>query len=162
MHLLKKKEQKKKKNNAQLRIEVQWCLQLNIKFFKHFKVSQRHTVIILSFRTKRSCSYRSSLIRVYSVCHSVCLFWMHYHMVKKHCSNFRVITANFQVTEFLGFYSTYNKQPRQGAGHPDTEAAQHSSMIPVYRTTSRLLHPTGTECPLGPSQSEFFQNKATV
>ena len=37
----------------------------------------------------------SSLIRVYTVCHSVCIFWTHYSMVEPLCSNFRVITANF-------------------------------------------------------------------
>ena len=34
------------------------------------------------------------LIRVYTVCHSVCIFWTHYSMVEPHCSNFRVITTN--------------------------------------------------------------------
>ena len=31
------------------------------------------------------------------VCHSVSIFWMHYSMVKPHCSNFRIITANVSV-----------------------------------------------------------------
>ena len=38
---------------------------------------------------------RSSLIRVYTVCHSVCIVWTHYSMVEPHSSNFRVITTNF-------------------------------------------------------------------
>ena len=38
---------------------------------------------------------RSSLIRVYTVCHSVCIVWTHYSMVGPHSSNFRVITTNF-------------------------------------------------------------------
>ena len=37
----------------------------------------------------------SSLIRVYTVCHSVCIFWTNYPVVKRYCSNFRIITANF-------------------------------------------------------------------
>ena len=36
-----------------------------------------------------------SLIRVYTVCHSVCIVWTHYSMVEPHISNFRVITTNF-------------------------------------------------------------------
>ena len=53
---------------------------------------------------------RSSLIRVYTVCHSFCIVWTHYPMVKPHSSNFRVITANclgvrifrkFMVMNFL-------------------------------------------------------------
>ena len=30
------------------------------------------------------------LIRVYTVCHSVCIVWTHYSMVEPHSSNFRV------------------------------------------------------------------------
>ena len=37
---------------------------------------------------------RSSLIRVYTVCNSGCIFWAHYYSIKTSCSNFRVITAN--------------------------------------------------------------------
>ena len=37
---------------------------------------------------------RSSLIWVCTVCHSVCIVWTHYSMVKPHISNFRVITTN--------------------------------------------------------------------
>ena len=46
-------------------------------------------------RPRSDCSYRSSLIRVYTVCHSVCIIWTHYSMVEPHSSNFRVITTNF-------------------------------------------------------------------
>ena len=46
---------------------------------------------------------RSSLIRVYPVCNSLCIFWMHYSKEKPSCSTFRVITANFRVSEILGF-----------------------------------------------------------
>ena len=37
---------------------------------------------------------RSSLIRIYTVCHSVCIVWTHYSMVEPHSSNYRVITTN--------------------------------------------------------------------
>ena len=33
--------------------------------------------------------------RIYTVCNSSCIFWMHYSTVKPSCLNFRVITANF-------------------------------------------------------------------
>ena len=62
------------------------------------------TVRILSFRTDRYGQTvqtqirllleESSLIRVYTVCNSVCIFWMHYSTVKPSCSNFSVIKAN--------------------------------------------------------------------
>ena len=58
--------------------------------------------MILSFRTDRpgqavqtQIRLLSSLIRVYTVCHSVCIVWTHYSMVEPHSSNFRVITTNF-------------------------------------------------------------------
>ena len=60
------------------------------------------TVIFLSFRTDRSgqtvqtqIRLRSSLVRVYTVCHSVCIVWTHYTMIEPHSSNFRVITTKF-------------------------------------------------------------------
>ena len=37
---------------------------------------------------------KSSLIRVYTVCHSVCIILTHYSMAEPHSSNFRVITTN--------------------------------------------------------------------
>ena len=62
----------------------------------------RSTVMILSFWTdmpgqkvQTQIRLRSSLIRVYTVCHSVCIVWTHYSMVEPHSSNFRVITTNF-------------------------------------------------------------------
>ena len=36
------------------------------------------------------------------VCQSVCISWTHYSMVDPHCSHFRIITAIFQVSAFLG------------------------------------------------------------
>ena len=44
-------------------------------------------------QTTPICSNRSSLIRVYMVCHSIFIFWTHYCMLKSPCSNFRIITA---------------------------------------------------------------------
>ena len=45
---------------------------------------------------------QSSLIRIYSVCNSVCLFWTHYSWVKLSFSNFTMITAKFRVSEYFG------------------------------------------------------------
>ena len=58
------------------------------------------TVMILSFRTDMpgqtvQTQIRLLLIRVYTVCHSVCIVWTHYSMVEPHSSNFRLITTNF-------------------------------------------------------------------
>ena len=55
--------------------------------------------MILSFRTEmpgqtERTQIRSSLIRVYTVCHSVCIIWTDYFIVEPQSSNFRVITTN--------------------------------------------------------------------
>ena len=38
---------------------------------------------------------QSDQIRVYTVCHSVCIFWTHFSMEESDLSNFRIITAIF-------------------------------------------------------------------
>ena len=66
------------------------------------------TIMFLSFRTGRSgqtvqTQIRLLLIRVYTVCNSLCIFWMHYSKERPSCSTFRVITANFRLSKILGF-----------------------------------------------------------
>ena len=58
--------------------------------------SGKQTPRILSFWTDMpgQTVQTQSLIRVYTVCHSVCIVWTHYSMVEPHYSNFRVITTN--------------------------------------------------------------------
>ena len=64
------------------------------------------TVVIQSFRTDMFAQARPSLIRIYTVCHSVCIFWTYYSMVKAHCSNLRKLQKLQQislVSECLGY-----------------------------------------------------------
>ena len=63
----------------------------------------RSTVMILSIRTDMpgQTVQRSSLIRVYTVCHSVCIVWTHYSTVEPHSSNFRVITTTILVVRIF-------------------------------------------------------------
>ena len=42
------------------------------------------------------------LIRVYIVCHSVYNFWTYFAMVKLNCLNFKIFTAVFGCSEYLG------------------------------------------------------------
>ena len=51
------------------------------------------------------CSLRSSLIKVYTVCHSVRIFWIHYSLIKPHCSNFRNTTASFEGVQILWIFT---------------------------------------------------------
>ena len=50
---------------------------------------------------------RSSLIRVYTVCHSVCIVWTHYFIVEPHSSNFRVITTKFLGVRIFRKFTVY-------------------------------------------------------
>ena len=59
--------------------------------------SIKSTVMILTFRTimpEQTVQTQIRLLRVYTVCHSVCILWTPYSMVEPHNSNYRVITTN--------------------------------------------------------------------
>ena len=58
---------------------------------KPFGYIQVITVIFLSFWTDRS----GQTVQGYTVCNSLCIFWMHYSKETPSCSTFRVITTNF-------------------------------------------------------------------
>ena len=74
--------------------------------------------MILSFRTNipeqtvqiqiRLLLSRSSLIRVYTVCHSVCIVQTDYSVVEPHSSNFRVITTNSLGVRIFRKFTVYN------------------------------------------------------
>ena len=52
-----------------------------------------------SVASRSDCSW--SLIRVYTACHSIWIFWKLYCMVKPNCLSFRIITAFFLMSEFF-------------------------------------------------------------
>ena len=77
----------------------------NATFLKKLEFSYRN---VLSFRTDRSeQTVQTSLIRVYTVCHSVCIVWTHCCMVEPHGSNFRVITTNFLGVRIIRKFTVY-------------------------------------------------------
>ena len=47
------------------------------------------------------------LLRVCTVCHSVCIFWVHYFVIKPNCSTFRIVTANFSCVRIVSFQLTW-------------------------------------------------------
>ena len=64
------------------------------------------TVTIIIFRTNRSgqtppTQIRLLLIKVYTVCNYVYIFWLHYSLVTAPCSNFRIITAIFSGVRII-------------------------------------------------------------
>ena len=69
------------------------------RLFNYVEYNYRnlYTVMILSFRTdmpRQTVLTQIRLIRVYTVCHSICIVLTHFSMVQPHSSNFRVITTN--------------------------------------------------------------------
>ena len=60
-----------------------------------------HTLVFLSFRTDRTEQTVYTKIRLlYIVCHSICILWPHFSMVRSSCSKFRVITKNSWCPNF--------------------------------------------------------------
>ena len=53
----------------------------------------------------RQIVWRSSQIWVYTVCHSVYIFWTHLCMIKPHHSNFRLTTTAFSVIRIFQIVS---------------------------------------------------------
>ena len=47
---------------------------------------------------------KSCLSTVYTVCHSVCIFWTHYSMAKQHSSNLRIMTVFFSRCSNLFYF----------------------------------------------------------
>ena len=75
------------------RLKIKWQ---NFHYRNYPKFSDRYAWAM-------SADSDQTLIRVYTVCHSVCIVWMHSSMVEPHSSNFRVITTNcLGVSEYLG------------------------------------------------------------
>ena len=71
------------------------------------------TVMILSFRTDMSGQTVQTqirlLLRVYTVCHSVCIVRTHNSMVEPHSSNFRVITTNILGVPIFRKFTVWQK-----------------------------------------------------
>ena len=52
--------------------------------------------------------------RVYTDCHSICIFWIHYSVVKWYCSNFMTITAIFSCVRIFRIFTVdkYNEDAK--------------------------------------------------
>ena len=99
---------------------------------------QESIIRILSFRTDMPGQTVQTQIRVYTVCHSVCIVWTHFSMVELHSSNFRVITnflgvrifRKFTVLILLDYRYYWNDLKildRQGWCRPDHTALKDQS-----------------------------------
>ena len=87
--------------------------------------------MILCFQTDGSGQtvQTQSLIRVYKVCNSVCIFWTHYSPIKPPCSNFRVIeTKHFSI-----WATSWQNQQSECAPSEDSDQPGHPpSLIGVF------------------------------
>ena len=54
-------------------------------------------------RPRSDCFWRSSLIRVYAVCHSISIFWMHYTMLHQTFLFLGQLWQLFEVSQILEF-----------------------------------------------------------
>ena len=81
----------------------------------------RQVCLCKQCRPRSNCSWRNSLIWVYIVCHSICIFWTHYSILKPPSSNLRT-TRTFWVSVFV-FYSLWY--------------IAHNTMIRVSSITNR-------------------------
>ena len=108
------------------------------------------------YRPRSDCS----LIRIYKVCHSICIFWMHYSMVGSHCSHSRIITAIFRVSKFLGFLQ-YCCLPCLAVLH-NWAAAWHQQKRPLHPVKTQVslsINPVWSEsllCSQWPAKNPRF------
>ena len=70
-----------------------------IRSLNHHQIST-FTVMILSFRADRSGQTAQTKIKVYTVCHSVCMFSTPYSLLKPNSSSFRIITTLWGCPNF--------------------------------------------------------------
>ena len=73
--------------------------------------------------------------QVYTVCHSVCIFWAHYSDIKPNCSTFRIITANFSGFRIFRFFTVNLPETIE----IDYLFLSKGIMIQYYQTISFLL-----------------------
>ena len=89
------------------------------------------TVMSLSVWTDRpgqtvQTKIRLLLIRVYTVCHSVCIVWTHYSMVEPYSSSFRVTTTNFLGVRIFRKF-TVSKMSHKTSQKKRKNVSQYSS-----------------------------------
>ena len=101
-------------------------------------------------RPRSNCSSgpsRSSLIRVYTVCHSIGMFWTHYSIVEPHCSNFRNITAIFRVSKVLGTLQYFHSKCNMSKA--ETPLVLNNKSRIMTKPTKWHVRPAKTQISLG-------------
>ena len=108
----------------------------HLAIFKHYRNGPVFGQICLG----KQCRPRSdcSSIRVYTVCHSVCIVWTHYSMVEPHSSNFRVITTNLSGVRIFRKFTVLSSfllqsEPGSSLHSKDSDEPGHPpSLIRVF------------------------------
>ena len=86
-----------------------------------------------------------TLIRVYTVCYSVCIFWMHFSIVKQHCSNFRIITAILLGVRIFRIFTVFKLSVNPY--EPQHDKTNKVTMR-LAKTLSLGIHPVWSESSL--------------
>ena len=93
-----------------------WCTTFTVKILNIGTCMSEQTVYILI-----RLLLRRSLIRIYTVCHSFCIFWMHYFLVKLNCFILRTTTvAGLGVPIFRVFTVSSKRFPSPARLKPVT------------------------------------------
>ena len=92
---------------------------------------------------------RNSLIKVYTVCNSICIVWTHYSMVEPHSLNFRVITTNILGVRIFRKFTVSakgNKTSNNSKMHIHVKGIDHPSKeeISDWNQRRRQEHPSNS------------------
>ena len=73
-----------------------------LSFFQDQHLVVNHWCEVCKQTYRNDPKFSDEQVLANSADHSVCIFWMHDSIVEPHCSNFRISTAIFPVSECLG------------------------------------------------------------
>ena len=99
------------------------------------------TVMILSFRTympgqTEQPQIRLLLIRVYTVCHFVCIVWIHFYMVEPHSSSFKSITTNLLGVRIFRKFTVAIVEPFQITVIHYSKYLKECSIFSIYTSAT--------------------------
>ena len=137
-----------------------FCLYLSALGLNHLCAKKiLSTVIFLSFWTDRTGQTVQTLIRVYTVCNSLCIIWMHYSKETPSCSIFMVITTNFLGVRIFRKFTVCLKNAQldlvcPGVRHQSVyivpqlnRGAQQSANVSVFDNWATIDSATTTQRP---------------
>ena len=93
--------------------------------------------LLLEEQSDQGLHCRNSLIWVCTVCHSVCIVWTHYSLVKPHSSNFRVIITNILGVRIFRKFTVNQKECVHKCFQSLSVSEVHKLLVIWFLTFSR-------------------------